>query len=79
MQDAAGRRLDDIYTYRRDAWREAQAQTYVRRLFACFEDIAARRVARRRSLQSSASTASMSDASITTFTGVCRPMGRSGS
>jgi toxin ParE1/3/4 len=45
IQDAAGRRLDDIYTYSLDAWGEAQAQTYVRRLFACFEDIAARRAA----------------------------------
>lgn len=44
IQDAAGRRLDDIYAYSRDAWGEAQAQTYIRQLFACFEDIAARRV-----------------------------------
>lgn len=44
LQEAAGRRLDDIYTYSRDTWGEAQAQAYVRDLFACFADIAARRV-----------------------------------
>ena len=41
----AERRLREIHAYTRDAWGEAQAQTYVRRLFTCFEDIAARRAA----------------------------------
>jgi len=45
IQEAASRRLDDIYDYSCETWGEAQGQTYIRRLFACFEDIAARRIA----------------------------------
>jgi toxin ParE1/3/4 len=44
VQDAASHRIDEIYLYTRDVWGEAQAQTYVRGLFAHFEDIAARRI-----------------------------------
>jgi toxin ParE1/3/4 len=45
IQEAASRRLDDIYAYSCETWGETQGQAYIRRLFACFEDIAARRVA----------------------------------
>lgn len=38
----AGQRLDEIYVYIRDTWGEAQAETYVRELFACFDRIARR-------------------------------------
>lgn len=41
---AAGVRLDEIYDYSRDVWGEPQAQRYVRKLFACFGDIVARRL-----------------------------------
>jgi len=44
IQDAAGRRLDDIYVHTRDTWGDDQARRYVRGLFARFDDIAARRV-----------------------------------
>lgn len=44
VQDGAGRRIDEIYLYTRDAWGEAQAQDYIRGLFAHFEAIAARRL-----------------------------------
>lgn len=36
----AGRRLDEIFVYTRDTWGEAQAEAYIRGLFACFERIA---------------------------------------
>lgn len=42
VQDAAGRRLDEIYVYTRDTWGEAQADRYIRALFAQFEAIATR-------------------------------------
>ena len=38
----AGQRLDEIYVYTRDTWGEAQAETYVRELFGCFNRIARR-------------------------------------
>ncbi|AOH82727.1 plasmid stabilization protein [Sphingomonas panacis] len=44
IQEAADRRLDDIYTYTRDTWGDVQADLYLRGLFACFDDIAARRL-----------------------------------
>ena len=43
VQVGAGRRLDDIYVYSRETWGEDQAQSYIRGLFARFEDIAQRR------------------------------------
>jgi toxin ParE1/3/4 len=45
VQQAAGQRIDDIYLYTRDTWGQAQAEGYIRGLFALFDDIAARRVA----------------------------------
>ena len=45
VQQAAGRRIDDIYLHTRETWGEDQAEIYIRGLFARFEDIAARRVA----------------------------------
>ncbi|HEY2659652.1 MAG TPA: type II toxin-antitoxin system RelE/ParE family toxin [Caulobacteraceae bacterium] len=42
VQDGAGRRLDQIYTYIRDTWGEAQAERYIGGLFEQFEAIAAR-------------------------------------
>lgn len=45
ISEAAGRRLDEIYAYTREIWGQAQAERYVRDLFARFDDIAARRVA----------------------------------
>lgn len=44
VQDAAGRRLDEIFVYTRDTWGDEQAIAYLRGLFARFEDIAAKRV-----------------------------------
>lgn len=44
VQDRAGHRIDEIYLYTRDTWGEAQAQDYIRGLFAHFEAVAARRV-----------------------------------
>ncbi len=43
VQDSAGYRLDQIYTYTREKWGEAQAETYIRGLFERFEAIAAHR------------------------------------
>jgi toxin ParE1/3/4 len=43
--DRAGHRLDEIYRYSRDTWGEAQAEAYIRGLFARFDAIAARRFA----------------------------------
>jgi toxin ParE1/3/4 len=43
VRDRAGHRLDEVYRYTHDTWGEAQAETYVRGLFAHFEAIAARR------------------------------------
>lgn len=40
--DDAGHRLDEIYDYTRRTWGDAQAETYIRGLFAKFEAIAAR-------------------------------------
>lgn len=45
VQDRAGRRLDEIYSYTRDSWGEAQASRYVRGLFAQFDAIASRKIA----------------------------------
>lgn len=42
VQQAAGRRIDDIYRYTRDRWDQDQAENYIRGLFARFEDIAMR-------------------------------------
>jgi toxin ParE1/3/4 len=38
----AGQRLDEIYVYTRDTWGEAQAESYVRELFRCFDRIVRR-------------------------------------
>lgn len=43
VQEAAAYRLDQIYSYTRDTWSEAQADRYIRGLFDRFEAIAARR------------------------------------
>ncbi len=40
---AAGRRIDEIYRFGRTRWGEAQAQAYIRGLFAHIEDLAADR------------------------------------
>jgi toxin ParE1/3/4 len=45
VQHAAGRRIDDIYTYTRERWGQDQTERYIRGLFARFEDIAERRIA----------------------------------
>jgi toxin ParE1/3/4 len=44
VQEAAGRRIDDIYTYTRATWGDAQAERYIRGLFGRFEDIVTRRI-----------------------------------
>ncbi|OJY71595.1 MAG: plasmid stabilization protein [Sphingobium sp. 66-54] len=38
----AGERLDEIFVYTRDTWGQEQAETDIRRLFACFDRIARR-------------------------------------
>jgi toxin ParE1/3/4 len=45
VHDAAGRRIDDIYAYTRSAWGDAQAEHYIRGLFAKFGEIAEHRIA----------------------------------
>jgi toxin ParE1/3/4 len=42
VQRAAGHRLDEIYVYSRDRWGEAQAELYIKGMFARFAAIAAR-------------------------------------
>jgi len=39
IQEAAVRRLDDIYVYTRQRWGKAQADRYIRGLFNAFEQI----------------------------------------
>jgi toxin ParE1/3/4 len=41
VQSAAAHRLDEIYAYTLETWGEAQAERYIRGLFARFEAIAA--------------------------------------
>jgi toxin ParE1/3/4 len=41
VQHSAGHRLDEIYVYTRDQWGDAQAERYIRGMFARFEAIAA--------------------------------------
>ncbi|MDP3855380.1 type II toxin-antitoxin system RelE/ParE family toxin [Phenylobacterium sp.] len=42
IQAGAAHRLDEIYRYTEETWGEAQAERYIRGLFARFEAIAAR-------------------------------------
>ena len=35
----AGERLDEIFVYTRDTWGQEQAETDIRRLFACFDTL----------------------------------------
>lgn len=39
VQEAASRRLDEIYHYTRDRWGQAQANQYISGLFSAFEKI----------------------------------------
>jgi toxin ParE1/3/4 len=41
--EAAAHRLDQIYVHTRETWGEAQAERYIRGLFATFQAIAERR------------------------------------
>jgi toxin ParE1/3/4 len=42
IQRVAGDRLDEIYVYTREQWGDAQAELYLKGMFARFEAIAAR-------------------------------------
>ena len=42
VQGGAGHRLDEVYSYTRQKWGEAQAERTIRGLFDKFESIAAR-------------------------------------
>ncbi|NVN10722.1 type II toxin-antitoxin system RelE/ParE family toxin [Nguyenibacter vanlangensis] len=42
VQDQAGHRLDEIYTYTRERWGDTQAEAYIRGLFDRFRAIAGR-------------------------------------
>ena len=44
VQESAGQRLDEIFTYTTATWGGDQAARYIRGLFAKFEDIATRRI-----------------------------------
>lgn len=44
VEEAASRRLDQIYCHTRDNWGEAQAERYITGLFAAFEQIETRGV-----------------------------------
>ena len=44
VQSRAAHRIDEIYDYTHATWGEAQAERYVRALFARFEAIAARQI-----------------------------------
>lgn len=39
VEEAASRRLDEIYRHTRDRWGEAQAERYITGLFTAFEQI----------------------------------------
>ncbi len=43
VSEAASLRIDDLYRYSRATWGDAQAERYLRGLFARFDDIVARR------------------------------------
>lgn len=45
VSQRAGQRLDEIYVHTSNLWGEAQAERYLKGLFARFEDIAARTIA----------------------------------
>ncbi|WP_298394343.1 type II toxin-antitoxin system RelE/ParE family toxin [Sphingobium sp.] len=45
VQQAAGRRIDDIFIYTREKWGQDQAEAYIRSLFARFDDIVGHRIA----------------------------------
>jgi plasmid stabilization system protein ParE len=47
VQEAASRRLDDIYHYTRERWGSEQADRYVTGLFEAFDKIEAHRVVSR--------------------------------
>jgi len=47
LSPRANARLDEIYAYTRETWGEAQAETYIRSLFECFERIARSKVVSR--------------------------------
>ncbi|MDO5624465.1 MAG: type II toxin-antitoxin system RelE/ParE family toxin [Pseudomonadota bacterium] len=47
VQQAASRRLDEIYRYTRERWGVRQANRYVQGLFAAFEGIASQRTVSR--------------------------------
>ncbi len=40
LSPAADAQIDSIYSYTRNRWGDAQAEAYLRELFACFEGIA---------------------------------------
>jgi toxin ParE1/3/4 len=44
VQESAGHRLDNIYRHTSESWEEAQAERYIRGMFARFAAIAERRV-----------------------------------
>lgn len=44
VQEAASRRLDEIYSYTRDHWGDEQAERYITGLFDAFDQITARGV-----------------------------------
>ena len=48
VQEAASLRLDEIYRHTRDRWGEAQAERYIKDLFATFERIDSHGVVSRR-------------------------------
>lgn len=47
VQEAASRRLDEIYRYTRERWGERQADRYITDMFAAFEGIASHKVTSR--------------------------------
>lgn len=44
VQQAASRRIDEIYVYTRDIWGPDQAERYIRGMFTRFEHIATRQI-----------------------------------
>lgn len=44
VQEAAARRLDEIYRYARETWGDEQAETYINGLFQAFDGIETRQV-----------------------------------
>ena len=79
IQRAAGERLDEIYVYTLEQWGEAQADHYIRGMFARFEAIAAHAFPWRQSRRNMGSAALFAATNVISSTGKCWTTARLGS